>query len=151
MGVSRNITLEVYTKLETSYCLIREILLGLWFKDEEFSVRTFYKDSTDNDDLTDFMNFYKIEQILDERDSLFKRNEITVNVDELNEGLIIKSKKLTNSFNSDMKFELYFSPGGNHTLEKFSRNTDFSYYLNLILPQIEKIGHTTKIECLDFG
>lgn len=151
MGVSRNITLEVYTQLETSYSLIRAVLVGLWFKDEDFSVRTFYTDSTDNDDLSDFMNFYEIEEILNDRDSLFKRNEITVNVDKLNEGLIIKSKKVTNSFNTDMKFELYFSPSGEHTLEKFSRNTDFSYYLNLILPQIEKIGQTTKIECLDFG
>lgn len=151
MGVSRNITLEVYTKLETSYSLIREILVGLWFRDDEFPVRTFYCDSTDNDDLSDFMKFKEIEQILNDRDSLFKRNEITVNVDELNEGLIIKSKKLTNTFNTDMKFELYFSPGGGHTLEKFSRNTDFSFYLNLILPQIEKVGQTSKIECSDFG
>jgi len=151
MGVSRNITLEVYTELETSYSLIRELLIGLWFKNDTFPVRTFYKDATNEDDLSDFMNFFEIERILNKRDSLLKRNEITVNVDEISEGLIIKSKILTNTYNTDTKFELYISPSGSHTLERFRRNTDFSYYLNLILPQIAKVGQIAKIECLDFG
>lgn len=152
MGVSRNITLEIYTKIETSYTLIRELLIGLWFENDEFIVRTFYEDTSDHDDLSDFMKFSEIENILNDRDFSRKRNEITVNVDKLNEGLIIKSRLLENEFNDDNKFELYISPGGGHKLKQFERNTDFSYYLNLILPKLDKMGcQTTQITCLDFG
>ena len=152
MGVSRNIALEVHTQIETSYNLISELLIGLWFENVDFNVRTFYIDTSDNDDLSDYMKFGEIELILNGRDLVRKRNAITVNIDKLNEGLIIKSRILENKFNDDNKFELYFSPGGGHNLEQFERNTDFSFYLNIILPKLNEIGcHTTQITCLDFG
>ena len=81
-----------------------------------------------------------------------KVNTISFSVEKIGEELILSIKCLENTFNDDKKYEIWISPGGAHKLEKYERNTDFSYYLNLILPRFKEIGcYPIEIKCEDFG
>ena len=130
--------------------MLKDFLVGLWFKDENFKIQTFYLDATDNDDLSEKMNFKGVEPIFNLREKAQKRNIISFSVDELNEGIIISIKAIENSFNTDSLYELMISPGGGHTLKNQDRYTDFSFYLNIILPRIKEMGcQVGRIICED--
>jgi uncharacterized protein YbcC (UPF0753/DUF2309 family) len=151
MGVIRNISFIVYTELNTSYQLINEVL-SLWMDKDNFKIKSFYLDDTDNDDISESMNFNEVEEILTLRDSKMLINTITVFINQIDESFIINSQLLENNFNDEKKYKLAFSPSGKYTLSNFERHTDFSFYLNILLPQLEKIGATaTEINCEDFG
>lgn len=152
MGVSRNITIIVYTNIETSYELIQKFLIGFWIKSNSSVVNTFYEDETDNDILPKEIEFDKLEPIFKKREILSKVNIISFSVDTLKEGIILSISNLENTFNDDKMFEIWISPGGSHKLKEYERNTDFSYYLNLILPRFKEIGcYPSEIMCSDIG
>ncbi|MBK8244836.1 MAG: hypothetical protein IPK88_15535 [Saprospiraceae bacterium] len=152
MGVSRNITIIVYTNIETSHELIQKFLIGFWIKSNSCVVNTFYEDETDIDILPKEIEFDKLEPIFNKREILNKVNIISFSVDTLDEGIILSINNLENTFNDDKMYEIWISPGGAHKLKEYERNTDFSYYLNLILPRFKEIGcYPFEIKCNDVG
>jgi len=152
LGVSRNITIIVYTNIETSYELIQKFLIGFWIKSNSSVVNTFYDDETDNEILPKEIEFDKLETIFKKREILNKVNIISFSVDTLNEGIILSINNLENTFNDDKMFEIWISPGAAHKLKEYERNTDFSYYLNLVLPRFKEIGcYPSEIMCSDIG
>ncbi|MCI1266023.1 MAG: hypothetical protein LKG19_05555 [Saprospiraceae bacterium] len=152
MGVSRNITIIVYTNIETSYELIQKFLIGFWIKSNSSVVNTFYEDETDNDILPKEIEFDKLEPIFKKREILSKVNIISFSVDTLKEGIILSISNVENTFNDDKMFEIWISPGGANKLKEYERNTYFSYYLNLILPRFKEIGcYPSEIICSDIG
>ena len=152
MGVSRNITIIVYTNIETSHELIQKFLIGFWIKSNSCVVNTFYEDETDIDILPKEIEFDKLEPIFNKREILNKVNIISFSVDTLDEGIILSINNLENTFNDDKMYEIWISPGGAHKLKEYERNTDFSYYLNLILPRFKEIGcYPSEIICSDIG
>lgn len=152
MGVSRNITIIVYSDIETSFELTEKFLVGFWISSRSTSINTFYEDETDNDILPKAIRFDELESLFNKRSNLKKVNTISFPVDKLDEKLILSIKCLENTFNDDKKYEIWISPGGAHTLKEYDRNTDFSFYLNLILPRIKEIGcYSSEIKCEDYG
>lgn len=152
MGVSRNLTFTIYSNIESSYELIEKFLVGFWIKSNSSNVNTFYEDETDNDILPKQIQFNELETIFKSRAILNKVNTISFPVESLGEGLILSINNLENTFNDDKKFEVWISPGGAFKLKVNNRNTDFSYYLNLILPRFNEIGcYPFEIKCEDFG
>jgi hypothetical protein len=152
LGVSRNITIIVYTNIETSYELIQKFLIGFWIKSNSSVVNTFYEDETDNDILPKEIEFDKLEPIFKKREILSKVNIISFSVDTLKEGIILSISNVENTFNDDKMFEIWISPGGANKLKEYERNTYFSYYLNLILPRFKEIGcYPSEIICSDIG
>ena len=152
MGVSRNTTIILYSDIETSFEVTEKFLVGFWISTSSTSINTFYDDETDNDILPKAIQFDELETLFKKRSDLNKVNTISFLVEELNEGLILSIKCLENTFNNDKKYEIWISPGGAHTLKEFERNTDFSFYLNLILPRMKEIGcYPFEIKCEDCG
>lgn len=152
MGVSRNIKVIVYTNIETSYELVEKFIVGFWINTPSALVNTFYEDDTDNDILPKAIRFDELESLFNRRSNLKKVNTISFLVEKLGEGLILSIKCLENTFNDDKKYEIWISPAGAHTLKEYERNTDFSFYLNLILPRIKEIGCCPlEIKCEDYG
>lgn len=152
MGVSRNITIIVYSDIETSFELTEKFLVDFWISSRSTSINSFYEDDTDNDILPKAIRFDELESLFNRRSNLKKVNTISFQVEKLGEGLILSIKCLENAFNDDKKYEIWISPGGAHTLKEYERNTDFSFYLNLILPRIKEIGcYPSEIKCEDYG
>ena len=152
MGVSRNITITAYSNIETSFELIEKFLIGFWICSRSTSINTFYEDDTDNEILPKSIRFGELESLFNKRSNLKKVNTISFPVEILDEGLILSIKCLDNTFNDDKKYEIWICPGGAHTLKEYERNTDFSFYLNLILPRIKEIGcYPSEIKCEDYG
>lgn len=152
MGVSRNITIIVYSNSESSYEVIEKFLVGFWLESSSSIVRTFYEDETDNDILPTEIQFDKLETVFRRRGLKNKINTLSFFVDNLNEGFILSVKSLENNFNEERKYEIRISPGGAHKLAEFDRNTDFSFYLNKILPRLEEIGcNPIQVTCEDYG
>jgi len=152
MGVSRTITIKVYSNIETSFELTEKLLVGFWISSRSTSINTFYNDDTDNDILPKTIRFDELESLFNRRSNLKKVNTISFSVEKIGEELILSIKCLENTFNDYKKYEIWISPGGAHKLEKYERNTDFSYYLNLILPRFKEIGcYPIEIKCEDFG
>ena len=152
MGVSRNITVIVYTNIETSYELVEKFIVGFWINTPSAIVNTFYEDDTNNDILPKAIRLDELKPLFNKRSNLNKVNTISFSVEKLSEGLILSVNNLENTFNDEKKYEIWISPGGAYKLEKYERNTDFSFYLNLILPRFKEIGcYPIEIKCEDFG
>jgi len=152
MGVSRNITGIVYTNIETSYELVEKFIVGFWINTPSAIVNTFYEDDTNNDILPKAIRLDELKPLFNKRSNLNKVNTISFSVEKLSEGLILSVNNLENTFNDEKKYEIWISPGGAYKLEKYERNTDFSFYLNLILPRFKEIGcYPIEIKCEDFG
>jgi hypothetical protein len=152
MGVSRSIRIIVYSNIETSFGLIGMFLVGFWIRSHSTCVRTFYEDDTGNDILPNEIRFDELEPFFNKRSNFNEENTISFSAENLNEGLIVSIKSLENTFNDDKMYEIWISPGGAHKLKEFERNTDFSFYLNLILPRFKEIGcYPFEIICNDFG
>jgi hypothetical protein len=152
MGVSRNITVIVYTNIETSYELVEKFIVGFWINTPSAIVNTFYEDDTNNDILPKAIRLDELKPLFNKRSNLNKVNTISFSVEKLGEGLMLLVNNLENTFNDEKKYEIWISPGGAYKLEKYERNTDFSFYLNLILPRFKEIGcYPIEIKCEDFG
>ena len=63
MGVSRNITIIVYSEIETSFMLTEKFLVGFWISSRSTSINTFYEDDTDNDILPKAIRFDELETL----------------------------------------------------------------------------------------
>jgi hypothetical protein len=152
MGVSRNITLIVYSNIETAYELVEKFLVGFWISSISSTVNTLYVDDTDNDIPPKSIRFNELKPLFNRRSKLNKVNTISFSVENMGEGLILSINNLENAFNNDRKYEIWISPGGAHKLKDSERNTDFSFYLNLILPRLKEIGsYPFEIICNDVG
>jgi hypothetical protein len=152
MGVSRNITVVVYSNIENSFVLIEKFLVGFWINSSSTFVHTFFEDNTDNQIMPTEIKFNELRTLFYDRALLNKENTISFYVSDLDEKLILSVKNLENSFNDDKVYEIWINPGGMHKLIDYERNTDFSYYLNLILPRFKAIGcYPFEIKCFDIG
>ena len=152
MGVSRNINIQVYTEFDNPYELLKKFLIGFWLEEENSTIRMFYNDDTDNDVLPYEIEFKATESLITERFHNQKVNTISFPVSKLNEGIILSIEEIENEYGTDRLYEIWISPGGAYTLKEFKRNTDFSYYLNKILPRLQSIGcQIWDIKCHDIG
>lgn len=152
MGVSRNIIIQVYSDIDNTYELIKKFLIGSWLKEEGQTINMFYIDDTDNYVLPYDIAFNETQNIITERFKKRKVNTIPFSVNQLNERIILSVKEMKNEHRDDHCYEILISPRGAYTLKEFERNTDFSYYLNIILPRLQLIGcQVWEIKCLDFG
>ena len=104
MGVSRNITIRVYTKLESSFTLIKNFLCGFWIKENSSFINMFYNDESDNDVLPYQIRFSEIETLFTKRANKLKINTISFSVNELNEVIILSIKRIKNHFNDDKTY-----------------------------------------------
>ena len=152
MGVSRNITIQVYSDIVNPYQFLKTFLVGFWIEKESSKVSMFYKDETDDDVLPYEIGFNKCRNLILRRFKKQKVNTLSFSVSKLNEGIILSLQKLKNEYSDDMLYEIWISPGGTNTLTKFDRNTDFSFYLNKILPRLQSIDcQIWEIKCQDIG
>ena len=152
MGVSRNINIQVYTEIDNPYELIKKFLIGFWLEEESSSIRMFYNDDTDNDVLPYEIEFNETKSLITKRFNKHKINTISFPVSQLSEAVILSVEEIKNNYSDEHLYDIWISPGGAYTLNEFKRNTDFSYYLNKILPRLQSIGcQIWDIKCHDFG
>jgi len=152
MGVSRNINIQFYTEIDNPYELLKKFLIGFWIEYDSSTISMFYIDDTDNDVLPYEIAFNQTKSLITKRFNKHKVNTISFLVFQLNEVIIMSAEEKENDYNDEHLYEIWLSPGGANTLNEFKRNTDFSYYLNRILPRLESIGcQIWDIKCHDIG
>ena len=152
MGVSRNIKVTFFSYQKNPYVLLYNFLNGFWIKSKNAKINMFYNNDSDEDVLPYEIEFQDIEDLFLLRSSKGKINTISFMVENLNEGIILSVNKLESKTNSQTHYELNINPGGGHTLKEFPRNTDFSYYLNIVLPRLKSINcQIWEIACNDIG
>lgn len=152
MSVSREIKIRLITNKNRFSDLFIEFVKDFWFDNNDFTVSSFEKEDINDYKYIEFPDFKTLKPILDYREDKNYDNYLFFYVKKIDEAILIRSTKMKESYKGySSHYELNFTPGIGKRIENAERYTDYSYYLNQILPRLVKIDcYICEIECHDF-
>ncbi|MBC3538614.1 hypothetical protein ACFSC6_06290 [Rufibacter sediminis] len=153
MGVARSIRIRVVTNYQTLSSFIQDFTNDFWtLKNPDGKFYSIAVDDNDDFNHLPFDNFEEVSRILDKREELKRVNSLVLwDIDyfESNSFLVYP---LDNNYEGYSKhYELSFVLGIGKRISGSDRYTDYSHYLNLMLPKLKQIGsYVCEVECQDF-
>lgn len=151
MSVDREITIRVLSNKDKFSDLFIAFVADFLFDDDSFIVSSLNKEDVDNYDYLEF-NKVSLKPILDYRQNKGYDNYITFFVKKFDELIILRAIKLKENYPGySSQYELSFTFGIGKRIKNSSRHTDFTFYLNEILPRFMEIGcKIGEIKCSDY-
>lgn len=143
MSMDRNIKIRV----ATNYCyfsdVIERLIDCLYSVNEDGRVTSLSEDDIDDFDYIFFESFTEAKNTLNKREEKGLRNYIVLWDRDLDDSLLISSQKLDTSYSGySSHYELIFSIGYGIRIKGAGRYTDFSAYLNRLVPMLSnEIGY----------
>lgn len=152
MSIEREITIRILSKKEKFSDLFIEFIDAFWFNKNDFIISSLDKEDKENYDFINFSNFNSLKPILNYRESKDYNNFLSFFVEKLDERILIRSTRSQGNFaGSSYQYELSFSLGIGKRIKNAERYTDFSFYLNQILPRLLDIEcEICEIKCHDY-
>ncbi|MFC3809311.1 hypothetical protein [Lacihabitans lacunae] len=153
MGVSRTIKIRILTDNTSQSNLIKSFTENFWnLKSKTGTVTSISEDDIDKFEYHDFPDTKVVYEILDKREKAKKVNALIIWDTNYSENIQLLIYSLENKYNAFGKhYELHFSPGIGKRILLADRYTDFSFYLNQLIPKLEAINcRICEVECRDF-
>ncbi len=153
MGVSRNIRIRLLTNLNFFSDIITVLISEGYCFGEKNKIVTLSENDVDEFNYMEFDTFDIVKGVLDKREQKGYNNYIVIWDNETDESLLVSSTKLENNY-SDYKnhYDINFAIGYGVRIKDAERYTDFSIYLNKLLPVLLKNSiYLCEINCSDYN
>ncbi len=151
MSADRSLTVRILSNKPFFSDLLIDFVTNYWTNKNYPRVSSLAKEDTEDFDFIDYPDWESLKPVLDYRESKGYLNVLTFIVDQLDEAMMIISKKLDMPHKEyHIHYELSFNPGIGKRQEDDDRSTDYEFYIAQIIPRLESLEcEIVEIECED--
>ena len=151
MGVSRDIEVRVLTSYNNCLELLENLTRDFWTYNQDGTVNTLAADDIEDYDFKVF-SFSEACKIFNERENQSLPIILTLWERDFEDSFLLTIEKLENTYkDSGTHYKLNFSIGYGKRIEEASRYTDYGYYLNQLIPKLDRMGcGIAEFKCQDF-
>ena len=152
MGVDRNIKIRLATDCSYFSIILIALTLSIYSFNKDGTITSLTEDDVDDYEYKQFESFNVVKQILDKREEKGLANYIVLLDSDIDDSFLVSSRKLDSSYlDYKNQYELNFSIGHGVRIKGAERYTDFSAYINKLIPLLSsKVGYICEISCTDF-
>lgn len=123
-----------------------------WIESDVFKLYSYAENDIEDFDFKEFNNFDSLKTVLNIRQENNLTNFIDLFVEKINESILISAISINETYKGySSHFELTFNLGIGKRIVNANRYTDFSFYLNQIIPRLIEIGcYVCEVNCQDY-
>ncbi|MFB9864363.1 hypothetical protein [Rufibacter immobilis] len=140
MGVERDIEVRVLTSYNNCLEFLENFTSDFWTYNQDGTVNTLAADDIDDYDFKIF-SFNEACEIFKVRENRNLPISLTLWERDYEDSIFLTIEKLENTYqDTGTHYKLNLSPGYGKRIDGALRYTDYGYYLNQLIPKLDKMG-----------
>jgi len=151
MSVDRSVEIRLVTKLDYFSELLQLLTRNIYSFNDDGTVTSLHEADIDDFDFMQFSSFQVAKDVLNKREDNGLDNHVVIWDKSLDDSLLVRSTRLHNDYKGyKNQYNIVFIIGHGRRIEGADRYTDFSKYLNKLMPiLITKDIYVCEINCRD--